>query len=267
MVKKLLFLSMLAIAFACSTDSLQEELPEPGQNFEVSLTPSVNEVFLDVPFTLKVQANEGIEEITRIFENGEESINSLTPGTALAKESLNLHLGFGSPGNNNVVLEFTSVTGKKVSKTVNFEVKHGNALKIVGLKINSFYNMNGSWDGEFSESDVNRLADIRFAFRKLGQGHISNPTPRLALWYLSAVYPNMEQLEWDLSQEELYILESSLLELSIGDVDEDGTGQDLTMGSRELSINVNHYRDTRPTEINLIDEGNGLDVTLRVEWL
>lgn len=257
---------MLTICFACSTDSPDEEFPAPVPNFEVVLTPSVNEVFLDVPFTVKVRANEGIQEISRIFENRVESITSLMPGAALEKERLNLHLGFGFPGNENVLLEFTSITGKKVTTTLDFEVKRGNALKIVGFKINSFYNMGGSWDEEFPETNVNRLADIRFGFRKLRQVHISNPTASRAPWYLSPVYPNMQQLEWDLSQEELYILESSLLELGIADVDEDGTGQDLAMGSRELSTNVGDYRDTKPTEISLVNEEVGLDVTLRVEW-
>lgn len=258
---------MLAISFACSTDSPLEEFPEPVEDFEVILTPSVNDVFLDVPFTVKVQANEGIHEITRVFNNRVESINSLMPGTALEADRLNLHLGFGFLGNEDVLLEFTSVTGKKVSRTLNFQVKRGNAVKIVGFKINSFHNMNGSWDEEYSETDANRLADVRFAFRKLRLGHISNPGPTLASWYLSPVYPNMQQLEWDLSQEGLYISEPSRLELSIADVDEDGTGQDLAMGFRELSIRLSDYSETRPTEINLVNEEYGFNVTFRVEWL
>lgn len=258
---------LLAVSFACSTDSPDEKIDKPVQNFEVSLTPSANEVFLDVPFTLKAEANEGIQEVTRIFENRVESINSLAPGTALEEERLNLHLGFGFSGTETVSLEFTSVTGKKLTKNLNFEVKRGNAVKLVGLKVNSFYNMNGSWDEEFSETDDNRLADIRFALRKLRQGHFSNPNPALASWYLSPVYPNTQVLEWDLTQEGLYILETSRLELGIADVDEDGTAQDLSMGSNQLTINMADYRGTKPTEIKFVNEENNFDVVLRVEWL
>lgn len=266
MVKKLLFLWILSFSFACSTDSPNEELPAPVQNFDVSLTPSVNEVFLDVPFSIKVQANEGLHEISRIFENRVENITSLNPGNALPAESLNLHLGFGFPGNENVKLEFTSITGRKLTKTLNFDVKRGNAVKIVGFKINSFYNMNSTWDAEFSETDPNRLADIVFGFRKLRQGHISNPVPSLSSWYLSPVYPNMQQLEFDLSQEGLYISETGRLELGLADADEDGTAQDLSMGFSELWIKFMDYKETKPTEINLANEEYGFDVTFYVEW-
>ncbi len=53
---------------------------------------------------------------------------------------------------------------------------------------------------------------------------------------LYPVYPNMQQLEFDLSQEGLYISETSRLDLSIIDADEDGTGQDLARGYSELWI-------------------------------
>lgn len=267
MVKKLLLLWILSISFACSTDSPKEELPAPVQNFDVSITPSAGEVFLDVPFTIKVQANVGIHEISRIFENRVESIISLNPGTALEADRLNLNLGFGFLGNETVVLEFTSITGKKLTKTLNFVVKRGNAVKIVGFKINSFYNMHGTWDEEFSETDPNRLADIHFGFRKLRQGHISNPNPTLGPWYLSPVYPNMQQLEFDLSQAGLYISENSRLELGLSDADEDGTGQDLTMGYRELWIKLMDHKDAKPAEINLANEEYGFDVTFYLEWL
>lgn len=266
MEKKLLFLWILSISFACSTDSPNEDLPELVQNFDVSLTPSVNEVFLDVPFTIKVQANEGLHEISRIFEDRVESITSLNPGNALQAESLNLHLGFGFLGNENVKLEFTSITGKKLTRTLNFEVKRGNAVKIIGFKINSFYNMNSTWDQEFSETDPNRLADIIFGFRKLRQGHISNLVPGLSSWYLSPVYPNIQQLEFDLSQEGLYISETGRLELALADADEDGTGQDLTMGFNDLWIKFMDYKETKPSEINLSNEEYGFDVTFYVEW-
>lgn len=267
MVKKLLLLCVLAISVACGADSPDEELPAAVQNFDVSLTPSVNEVLLDVPFTIKAGTNEGIQEISRVFENRVESIISLNPGAALEEESLNLHLGFGFLGRENVLLEFTSISGKKLTKTLNFDVKRGNAVKIIGFKINSFQNMNGTWDEEFSETDQNRLADILFGFRKLRQGHISNPNQLLGSWFLSPVYPNMQQLEYDLSQEGLYISEYSRLELGISDAEEDGTGQDLSMGYSELWINFMDYRETKPSEINLTNKEYGFDVTFYVEWM
>ncbi|HSI68692.1 MAG TPA: hypothetical protein VK941_00550, partial [Gillisia sp.] len=240
MIKKLIVIWVLALSFACSTDSPEEELPAPVQSLEVSLTPSVSEVFVDVPFTVKVQANEGLYEISRIFENRVESITSLNPGTALQAESLNLHFGFGFLGTETVVLEFTSITGKKLTKTLNFNVKRGNAVMIVGFKINAFHNMNGSWDQEYEDTDPNRLADIVFGFRKMRQGHISNEYPAMSPWFLSPVFPNLQLTEFELAHKELYISENSRLELGLIDADEDGTGKDLTMGYRDLGIN---FRD------------------------
>lgn len=266
MIKKLIALWVLAISFACSTDSPEEELPAPVQNFEVSLTPSASEVFVDVPFTVKVQANEGLYEISRIFENRVESITSLNPGIALQAESLNLHFGFGFLGTETVVLEFTGITGKKLTKTLNFDVKRGNAVKIVGFKINAFHNMNGSWDQEYEDTDPNRLADIVFGFRKMRQGHISNEYPIMSPWFLSPVFQNMQQLEFQLSHKELYISENSRLELGIIDADEDGTGKDLSMGYNDLEINFMDYKATKPSEINLANEEYGFDVNFYVEW-
>lgn len=267
MTKKLLILVVLALSFACSTDSPNVEPPAPPQSFEVILTPSVNEVFVDVPFTIKVQANEGLFEISRKLENGVESITSLNPGTGIHADSHTLHLQFGYLGQEKVVLEFTSITGKKFSKTINFDVKRGNAVKITGFKINSFHNMNGSWDQEYADTDPNRLADIIFAFRKLRQGHMANEYLAMAPWFISPVYPNMQQLEFDLSQKGLYISENSRLELGIADSDEDGTGKDLTMGYRNLGIKFMDYKATKPSEINLANEEYGFDVTFYVEWL
>ena len=267
MIKKFILLWVLAISFGCSTDSPEEELPAPVQSFDISLTPSVSEVFVDIPFTVKVQANEGLYEISRIFENRVESITSLNPGTALQAESLNLNLGFGFLGTETVVLEFTSITGKKLTKTLNFDVKRGNAVKIVGFKINAFHNMNGSWDQEYEDTDPNRLADIVFGFRKMRQGHISNEYPAMSPWFLSPVFPNMQLLEFELAHKELYISENSRLELGLIDADEDGTGKDLTMGYRDLGIKFMDHKAAKPSEINLANEEYGFDVTFLLEWL
>ena len=267
MIKKLIVIWVLAVCFGCSTDSPEEELPAPVQSFEVSLTPTVSEVFVDVPFTVKVQANEGLYEISRIFENRVESITSLNPGTALQAESLNLHFGFGFLGTETVVLEFTSITGKKLTKTLNIDVKRGNAVKIVGFKINAFHNMNGSWDQEYEDTDPNRLADIVFGFRKMRQGHISNEYQMMSPWFLSPVFPNLQLTEFELAHKELYISENSRLELGLIDADEDGTGKDLTMGYRDLGINFRDHKATKPSEINLANEEYGFDVTFLLEWL
>ena len=267
MRKNLLVLCTLALSFACSTDSPNVELPLPTQNFQVSLTPSVNEVFVDVPFTVKVEGNEGIFDISRIKENRVESITSLLPGVALADESLLINLGFSFTGTEKVVLEFTSISGKKFTKTLDFDVKRGNSVKITGFKINSFHNMNGTWDPEYADTDINRLADIQFGFRKLRHHHITHLSPSMSTWFLSPVYPNEQQLEFDLSQNGLFISEDYTLGIGLIDVESDGTVQDLTMRYDELKIDFREFKQSKPSEINLSSEEYGYDITLQLEWL
>ncbi len=267
MEKKILLIWVLTLCFSCSPDSATEQLPEINEAFSVTLTPSVTEVTVDIPFEVKVQSNEAIFEITRILENSTQSVSSLMPGTGLDEQTLNLHFQFGYIRNEDVKLEFTSISGKKTTKTLNFNVTRGNAVKVIGFRINSFYNMNGTWDEEYAEDDPNRLADIIFSLSKLKNIHFSKATVDMRLWYLSPIYPNQQQLEWDLSQEELYISERSIIEFGIGDDDGNGIGQDLARSSQELSIRLNDYRDTKPTEINLSNEEYGYDVSLQLEWL
>jgi hypothetical protein len=267
MGKKILLIWVLTLCFSCSPDSAIEQLPEVEENFSVNLTPSVTEVTVDMPFEVKVQSNEAIYEITRIFENGSQSITAAMPGTSLDEQNLNLHFQFGYLGNEEVKLEFTSISGKRTTKTLNFNVARGNAVKVIGFRVNSFYNMNGNWDEEYAEDDPNRLADIIFSFNKLKNIHFSKATVDMRLWYLSPIYPNLQQLEWDLSQKELYISERSTIEFGIGDDDGNGVGQDLARSSQELIIRLKDYRDTKPTEINLSNEEYGYNVSFQLEWL
>tara|TARA_R100000935_G_C2800896_1_gene150415 strand:+ start:67 stop:870 length:804 start_codon:yes stop_codon:yes gene_type:complete len=267
MSKKILIIWVLTLCFSCSPDSADEQLPEIEKKFDVNLTPSVTEITVDLPFEVKVQANEAIYEITRIFENGSQSITAGMPGTPLDEHKLNLHFQFGNLGKEEVKLEFTSVSGEKTTKILNFDVTRGNAVKLIGFRINSFYNMNGSWDEEYTGEDPNRLADIIFSLNKLKNFHFSNATVDMRLWYLSPIYPNLQQLEWDLSQQELYISDRSTIEFGIGDDDGNGIGQDLARNSQELIIRLNDYRNTKPTEINLSNEEYGYDVSFILEWL
>ncbi|TVZ25819.1 hypothetical protein JM83_0750 [Gillisia sp. Hel_I_86] len=266
MKKLLLFLCVMAVFFSCSSDSPDEELPEIEDAFNVSLTPSQGEVSVDVPFIIKVQSNEAIYEITRLNENITQSISAAFPDQGLDDQYMNLNIHFEELGLQKLTLEFTSISGKKVSKVLNFEVVRGNAIKITGFKINSFYNMHGTWDQEFASDDPNRLADIIYAFQKLSTTHFSDPKQNMRRWYLSPVYPNEQQLEWDLSQEGLYISDRSILEFGIGDDDGNGIGEDLTRSYQGLRIRLNDYRDTKPAQINLSNEEAGIDISLELEW-
>lgn len=266
MLKKSLFLCFLTICLSCSPDSLNEGVSEV-EAFDVSFLSNGNEVFVDIPFQVKVQSSEPINDITRIFENSSQGITAGMPGTVLDEKFLTLNLHFDTIGKQEVKLEFTSISGKKTSKVLSFDVIRGNAVKVIGFKINSFYNMNGTWDSEYANDDPNRLADIIFSFQKLSTAHFSEPKQNMGYWYLSPIYPNQQQIEWDLSKEELYISDRSIMEIGIGDDDGNGIGEDLTRSHPALQIRLNDYRDTKPNTINLSNTESAIDVSVELEWL
>ncbi len=267
MSKKLLLLWLLAVCFSCSPDSQNEEVPEIETTFNVSFKTPESQILVDVPFQIQVESNEPIYEINRITNNGSQGIVAAMHGTALEDQFLILNLQFVTLGYQEAKFEFISTSGKKAYKTFNFEVVRGNAVKLIGFKINSFYNINGTWDAEYTEDDPNRLADIIFAFQKLSTSHFSDPKQNLGHWYLSSVYPNQQQLEWDLSNEELYISDRSIMEIGIGDDDGNGIGDDLTRSFRGLNIKLNDYREDKPADINISNAEYGIDVSVQLEWL
>ncbi len=267
MSKKIILLWLLVICFSCSPDSQNEEVPKIETTFNVSFKTSESQILVDVPFQIQVESNEPIYEITRITNNGNQGIVAAMPGTALEDQFLILNLQFETLGNQEAKFEFISINGKKAYKTFNFEVVHGSAVKLIGFKINSFYNINGTWDAEYAEDDPNRLADIIFSFQKLNIPHFSDPKQSLRHWYLSPVYPNQQQLEWDLSLEQLYISDRSIFEIGVGDDDGNGIGDDLTRSFRGMNIRLNDYRDSKPAEINIRSEEYGIDVSVQLEWL
>ena len=267
MSKKLILLWLLVVCFSCSPDSQNEEVSEIEKTFDVNFITPKSQILVDVPFQIQVESNDPIYEINRITNNGSQGIVAAMPGTALEDQFLILNLQFATLGNQEAKFEFISTSGKKAYKTFNFEVVRGSAVKLIGFKINSFYNINGTWDAEYAENDTNRLADIIFSFQKLNTAHFSDPKQSLTHWYLSPVYPNQQQLEWNLSQKELYISDRSIFEIGIGDDDGDGIGDDLTRSFRGLNIRLNDYRDSKPSDINISSEEYGIDVSVQLEWL
>jgi len=265
MLKKLLSLWFLAVCFSCSSDSPNEKIPEIETSFYVSFKIMESQVIIDTPFQIQVESSEPISAINRLTNSGSQGIDA-GPGIALDAKYLKLNLHYVTLGKQETTFEFVSISGKKAYKTFNFEVVRGNAVKVMGFQINSFYNINGTWDAEFAENDPNRMADIIFSFQKLITTHFSDSKQDLRNWYLSPVYPNQQQLEWDLSKEELYISDISWIEIGIGDDDGNGIGEDLTRSFRGLKFWLREYRDAKPAEINLSDEESGIDVSLLLEW-
>ncbi|MEH6408411.1 MAG: hypothetical protein V7767_14130 [Leeuwenhoekiella sp.] len=259
-MKKIILLWALGLCISCSSDSPEEE--EVVEDFNVELVPSTTEIVIDVPFTIKIQSGEPINEISI----NDSSWIGASIGEALQGDELTLHFQFGYVRNEEVILGITTVSGKKITKTLNFNVQRGNAVKITRFKINSFYNIDDTWDDEYANNDPNRLADVIFGFVKPTVGNFSTSSNGSIRWYISPVYPNQQQLDYDLSQENLYIAYNSHFTFGMADDDGNGVGQDLTRSSTDVDINIKDYSEIKPNEINIKNEEYGFDVTFTLEW-
>ncbi len=155
---------------------------------------------------------------------------------------------------------------KTATGTLSFTVEKGNALHIKEVLINNFYDKDNTWDTEFSNTDINRLADVFFSFSK---PHINLFTGQRfkTLWYSSAVKENQGDLIWNLSQENLYVNPNALIHFGLADDDGGGVGQDLLFGPPfEKEINLAQYSSSQPNNITLEDTSINLNVDFAVAW-
>ncbi len=78
---------------------------------------------------------------------------------------------------------------------------------IKAIVVDSFKNINGSWDPEYTNDNINRLADLKFLLRKKFistsfYGKLESSTQN---WYFSELLENQGNLTWDLNDKSLYI--------------------------------------------------------------
>lgn len=81
--------------------------------------------------------------------------------------SLVLYFNFDTPGQKTIRVWALNNQNDTSEKQVVVNVTRGNAVKITGMKVVSFYNINQTWDSEYDVNNPNRLADVIFVFSKL----------------------------------------------------------------------------------------------------
>lgn len=72
-------------------------------------------------------------------------------------------------------------------------------------------------------------------------------------WYRRPHAP-AQQLEWDLSAQELYIGNTSFLRVGIVDDDDHGIRQNLARDFSDLIIRLRDYMDSKPPEIYMLNQ-------------
>jgi hypothetical protein len=155
---------------------------------------------------------------------------------------------------------------KTATSTLSFTVEKGNAVHIQEVLVNDFYDKDTTWDTEFSSTDPNRLADVFFALSKPHIGLFSGQKIKV-LWYKSAVKENQGDLNWNLSQENLYVNPNALIHFGLADDYGGGIGQDLLLGPPfEKDINLSQYSNAQPSNVTLEDSSINLDVDFGLNW-
>ena len=146
-------------------------------------------------------------------------------------------------------------------------VTHGNALKIAGMQVTSFDNINNTWDPEYAPTDVNRLADVYFGFNTGQLSNCFDNTTISKLWYKSTIKQNQGDLTWDLASANLYINPNRDITFGLVDQDTPPLGQSLIPNLPDYRIiSFANYLSTKPTTITYSFPDANLSFIMTVEW-
>ncbi len=263
-MKKLISL-LFVLTFACSPTNNGDNAP----TFAVSVTQDLNSAVIDQKITLTASTNEPIKSIDYSIDGGTTFGNeySTTFGT-----NAKLYLDFDTVGTKHIVFRIKNNDGDVVDKAITVNVERGNAIQITSLKLNSFYNMGETWDSEFNDTDINRLADVNFVILKprlnVFDGTRDGAPNSSWIWFRSQTRDNESNLNWDLQNEALYInIEQLTPYIAFGDDDGGNIGQDLMLGPPfERVIPISDYINTKPNTI-LVEEVNiNLEYEIGIDW-
>lgn len=257
--KGIQYILLTTLLIACGGES-NDDSPILKDELTLNLTAKVT-VEVDEVVPITITANKAIAGVSYSLDNFVTDVSQFTS----FGNSTTVYLNTSTLGNKQVSIKITDEENNSVSETITIKVEKGNALQLKGLLVNSFHNMNQTWDPEFSESDVNRLADVFFVFLKPQIGVFSGEKSQ-QLWFKSSIKQNQGDLNWDLLGEDLYVNPSTVLKFSLAD--EDGTfAQDLMLGPPyEKDINLSSYASEKPSIINLKDAAIDLNVDFEVGW-
>ncbi|WP_396196270.1 hypothetical protein [Flavobacterium sp.] len=251
---------LLFLIIGCSSDSNENE---NSNTFSINLTPSTTNVVVDQAFTITVSASEEIKELW-------VSIDNFATGGYAQRQfgtSYTLNFNFDTLGQKTISIRARNQNNVVSEKQVVITVSRGNALKINGVQVISFYGINTTYDPEFPATNPNHLADLRFG---LSKNKLGNPLDNIyspAYWYLSSVIENQGSMIWDCSNDNLYLNPNAPLKFGLVDIDNGIAGADLLNGPPDYrEISFSNYLVTKPTTITYIFPEINLEFKVFVEW-
>ena len=265
-MKKYFLITLAILLTSCSSsdDSTDNNNGNNNSNFSISLSTNTSAV-VDEVIPIDITGNETIMTLQASLDNFQTTIFNQSINPQGFGTSATLYFSFDDLGSKNISLKALNDAGDESLQTATVTISRGNAVKITTVQVFSFSNIDGTWDDEFSNTDVNRLADIFF---NLGKPKTSTTTGGLGFqnWFTSVVKENQGNLTWDVSSEDLYINPQLSLQYSMAD--NDGSfNQDLMLGppfEREITF-AEHITD-QPNTVTLSVPDIDLEVVLTVEW-
>jgi hypothetical protein len=258
MKKNLIILLIIQLFIGCSSDNNSSK-----NSFSMDLAPSATNVVLDQSFTMTINANESMKYLwvsTDNFATGDYAIQNF--GT-----SFTLNLNFDTLGQKTIYVRAKNQNTEVSEKQVVINVTRGNAIKILGVQVVSFYGVNTVYDPEFPASNPESLADLKFGFAKQSLDSYLSNVYSWRNWYQSTVISNQGTMTWDCSGSNLYINPSKNLRFGLSDIDNGIAGADLLNGPPDYrEINFSNFVTTKPASITYSFPEINLEFKVFVEW-
>ncbi len=258
---KKLFLLATAIftLLSCSKDG---EGTVADEGTVINLSTATNTVVVDDLVTVQLTSSKPM----KFIQVSSDNINFIN-ASGLDATSRTLYFTFDKIGSQTKYIRITDENYKIVTKSITFNVIRNNTIRIKGVIVNSFYNINQTWDPEFSATDPNRLADVYVAFGKPQLEFFSTNNIIYKSWYYSAIKENQGDLTWDLTNESLYFRQNSIIQFSLADLDSQNAINPLIPNSdRLVYLDFTTYIATKPSTITFDFPLDQLQFILTVDW-
>jgi hypothetical protein len=258
-IKTIIYIILVLVIISCSSDNSQE-----NESFSIELIPSSNAIPVDQQMGITITSETDMNGIIFSYDNFATEFGYYSNyGTS---KTINFY--FDTVGSKTIYFKATkegNITSEV--KTVTINVVSDQAVKLKGLQLISFTNINGSWDPEFPISNPNHLADVIFGFAKNTLNNPFSTGYSYKNWFSSSVKTNQGDLTWNLASENLYFDPTKILRIAFSDQDEPPLGQSLiTDTSGYRNIDLSNYLVTKPNEITFSYPEIDLEFKIQVEW-
>lgn len=259
------FYFIFFFCISCSSDDSGGQEPEPFLNVSVSKS----EVEVDEVFTVFIEADQNIVGIGAKSDFYEEPTSdpTFTIPNQFVSDEFELFTELGNVGTHNLEIMVRKEDNTTESEEVQIKVVAGDAIKVNKITVTSFETDLTNRDDEFPDGDTNRNADVFISMFKETVHPLSQANSFVSSipFFTSNVIENagnINQLVWNLTDEEIYIQSDKTFHIAM--FDEDGSQDEhmlnasadysITFGNLTSSIVVKEFStDNLTIEFELED--------------